>query len=138
MARVRALNEKKYGISKHAFRTAYSYCLQYDEWKQELETRKITGLQSPQLTGLPGVHSNSSRVEQQAISNAELETKITKIEETVKETIGQDRGLYKYLLEYVTTDGATFNWIKQRGMPCERTKFYELRRKFYCLLAQKI
>lgn len=28
MPNVRPLNKKKYGISKHAFGTAYSYCLQ--------------------------------------------------------------------------------------------------------------
>ena len=107
MARVRALNEKKYGISKHAFRTAYSYCLQYDEWKQELETRKITGLQSPQLTGLPGAHSNSSRVEQQAISNAELETKITERTEELKGVYGGEEA-FKSALEYYGYTDETF------------------------------
>ena len=36
MPNVRPLN-KRYGISKHAFLTAYSYCLQYKEWKKLLE-----------------------------------------------------------------------------------------------------
>lgn len=116
---------------------AYNYCLQYDEWKNELEQKTIS-LQSPQITGLPGTHSNNSKVEQQAIRTADLESKIRKIEGTVRETIGQDVGLYQYLLNYVTTEGMTFNMIKQQGIPCERTKFYELRRKFYCLMARKI
>ena len=34
MPNVRPLNKKKYGISKHAFGTAYSYCLQYPEWRE--------------------------------------------------------------------------------------------------------
>lgn len=36
MPNVRPLNKKKYGITKHAFGTAYSYCMQYNEWKEEL------------------------------------------------------------------------------------------------------
>ena len=43
-----------------------------------------------------------------------------------------------YLLEYVTTEGATFHWMKQKGIPCERTYFYEVRRYFYYLMAKRI
>ena len=43
-----------------------------------------------------------------------------------------------YLLEYVTTEGATFHWMKQKGIPCERTYFYEVRRYFYYLMAHRI
>lgn len=41
-------------------------------------------------------------------------------------------------LEYVTTEGATFHWMKQKGIPCERTYFYEVRRYFYYLMAKRI
>ena len=40
MPNVRPIN-KKYGISKHAFATAYSYCLQYSEWKAEIENIRL-------------------------------------------------------------------------------------------------
>lgn len=53
MPNVRPLNKKKYGISKHAFGTAYSYCLQYPEWREELGSRTST-VKSPQITGMPG------------------------------------------------------------------------------------
>lgn len=42
MPNVRPLNKKKYGISKHAFGTAYSYCLQYPEWREEFPIVKDT------------------------------------------------------------------------------------------------
>lgn len=58
MPNVRPLNKKKYGISKHAFGTAYSYCLQYPEWREELGSRTST-VKSPQITGMPGAHSGS-------------------------------------------------------------------------------
>ena len=35
MPNVRPLN-RRYGISKHAFLTAYSYCHQYREWHKAL------------------------------------------------------------------------------------------------------
>ena len=42
MPNVRPLNKKKYGISKYAFGTAYSYCLQYPEWREEFPIVKDT------------------------------------------------------------------------------------------------
>ena len=112
MPNVRPLNKKKYGISKHAFGTAYSYCLQYPEWREELGSRTST-VKSPQITGMPGAHSG-------------------------REAVGDNKSLYEYLLEYVTTEGATFHWMKQKGIPCERTYFYEVRRYFYYLMAKRI
>ena len=127
MPDVRPLNEKKYGISKHAFKTAYSYCLQYQEWREELDSKGST-VKSPQMTGMPGTHNRSDPTGNLAQDRAELETKITKIEETVREAIGKDKGLYKYLLLYVTTEGSTFAWMKRKGIPCERTYFYKVRK----------
>ena len=40
MPNVRPLNRKKYNISKRAFQTAYNYCLQYNEWKEELTIKR--------------------------------------------------------------------------------------------------
>lgn len=137
MPNVRPLNKKKYGISKHAFGTAYSYCLQYPEWKEELSSRTST-VKSPQITGMPGAHNGSDATADLAQRRAELQQKVEKVESTVREAVGKDKTLYKYLLEYVTTEGATFYWIKQKGMPCERTYFYKVRRYFYYLMAQKI
>lgn len=47
MPNVRPLNKKKYGISKYAFGTAYSYCLQYPEWREEFPIVKDT---TPNIT----------------------------------------------------------------------------------------
>lgn len=137
MPNVRPLNKKKYGISKYAFQTAYSYCLQYPEWKEELGSRTST-VKSPQITGMPRAHSGSDATAVLAQRRVELQQKVDNVENTVREAIGKNRGLYQYLLEYVTTEGATFHWIKQKGMPCERTYFYQVRRYFYYLMAKKI
>lgn len=138
MPNVRPLNKKKYGISKHAFMTAHAYCLQYQEWMEELEAKTNT-IASPDLNGMPGAHNGTGDATATlAAHRVELQEKIEKIEETVKEATEKAPGLYWYLLEYVTTEGATFHWMKQKGIPCERTYFYELRRYFYWLMAKKI
>ena len=136
MPNVRPLN-KKYGISKHAFGTAYSYCLQYPEWREELGSRTST-VKSPQITGMPGARNGSDATANLALRRVELREKMQKVEDTVREAVGDNKSLYEYLLEYVTTEGATFYWMKQKGIPCERTYFYEARRYFYYLLAQRI
>lgn len=137
MPNVRPLNKKKYGISKYAFQMAYNYCLQYPEWKEELKNN-ISTVKSPQITGMPGIHNGGDATAEQAQKRCELQTKIDNVENTVREAVGEYKALYKYLLEYVTTEGATFHWIKQKGMPCERTYFYQVRRRFYSLMAKKI
>ncbi|MCQ2499733.1 MAG: hypothetical protein MJ117_00130 [Lachnospiraceae bacterium] len=138
MPNVRPLNKKKYGISKHAFMTARSYCLQYPEWKEELKDT-ISSVKSPQVTGMPGAHNGKSDpTGALGERRAELSEKIEKVEATVLEAVEGDRVLFKYLLEYVTTEGATFYQMKQKGIPCGSTMFYKMRRYFYFLMAKKI
>lgn len=137
MPNVRPLNSKKYGISKHAFLTAYSYCLQYAEWMEKLENEIIT-VKSPQITGMPGAHTVSDPTANTAVRSMELLGKIRNVEDAAWEASGKNMVLYGYLLDYVTTEGSTFYQMKQRGMPCERTCFYKMRRYFYYLISKKI
>ena len=88
MPNVRPLNKKKYGISKYAFQTAYSYCLQYPEWKEELGSRTST-VKSPQITGMPGAHSGSDATAALAQRRVELQQKVDNVENTVREAIGK-------------------------------------------------
>ncbi|MCI7097811.1 MAG: hypothetical protein MR966_02645 [Lachnospiraceae bacterium] len=138
MPDVRPLNAK-YGISKYAFRTAYAYCLQYSEWKEELEQERSL-ISSPQFSEVAagGCGGSSDRTAEMAVRRAELEKKLQRIESTAREAVGVHSSLYPYLLDYVTTEGATFAWLKRSGLPCERTLFYEIRRRFYWLMSKKI
>ena len=52
MGSVRSLNQNKYGISKNRFRELYYWCLQYKEWKEELNYRTST-VKSLQITDMP-------------------------------------------------------------------------------------
>ena len=135
MPRVRAIN-KKYGISKHAFMCARSYCLQYQEWKEQLEAITST-IKSP-VIGIAGAHGNSDATAALAMKREKLKEKIANIEESAKAAAIDQPGLYPYLLEYVTTEEATFRMMEFRGIPCGRTYFYQMRRRFYYIIAKKI
>lgn len=139
MPDVRPLNTAKYGISKYAFRTAYAYCLQYNEWKEELE-QDASLISSPQFSeaAAGGSGGSSDRTAALAVRRADLEAKILRIESTAREAVGVHDSIYPYLLAYVTTEGATFAWLKRKGLPCERTLFYEIRRRFYWMMSKKI
>ena len=54
------------------------------------------------------------------------------------EAVGKEKELYPYLLYYVTTEYCTFQTMKARGIPCERSYFYEMRRRFYSIIARRI
>ena len=96
MPNVRPIN-KKYGISKHAFATAYSYCLQYSEWKAEIENNTDT-YRSPQVTGMPGSGGGSDATADAAMRRAELIAKVALVEDTAKAAVTGYDEIYPYLL----------------------------------------
>lgn len=132
---VRPLNERKYNISKHRFAEVYHFCLQYSEWKDELKY-KTDNLNGVQITDMPTAHSGVSSVETLAIRRAILEGKCKVIEQTAIET---DSEIYQYILKAVTNEFISYNYLYTvMGIPCSRNTWYERRRKFYYLLAEKI
>lgn len=138
MPDVRPINEKKYGISKHAFVMTRAFCLQYPEWKQEL-AGTMDSVKSIQITDMPVAHGNTNNpTEELAHRHVELMNKIELVEDTVMEAVGNNMTMYPYLLKYVTMEGSTYNQMQQAGMAFGKTLFYETRRKFYYLLAKKL
>ena len=58
-----------------------------------------------------------------------------KIEQTAIEAAPD---FYQWLLEGVTTDYATYRYLRDaKGMPCGKNMYYEGRRRFYYLLSTK-
>lgn len=135
MPNVRPINEDKYRISKNRFREVYYYCLQYNEWKDEL-SRELETTSTGTMDGMPkGKGRTSSSTEAIAIRRAELERKCRLVEQTAIEA---DPDLYPWLLKAVTNEGASYKWLKAReDIPCSRNTYYERRRKFYWLLSKK-
>ena len=120
MPNVRPINEKKYGISKHKFLQAYHFCLQYNEWKDEL-AYKTNAVKCAEVTGLPKGSSTG---------NCEL------VEQTCIEA---DPEIKQWLLKAVTNEHISYTYLKEcMDIPCGKKMFYDRRRKFYWLLSQKI
>lgn len=101
----RPINKDKYGISKHRYLEVIHHCLQYPEWREELEnmTDTVKAIQYGQEG--KGSPSKASATERLAIKRAELQEKCERIEQTAIEA---DADIYQWLLEGVTTDYATY------------------------------
>ena len=126
---------KKYGLTKHRFLELKYFCLQYDEWKKELEQLRDT-IKSADTTGQPVSNYPEHPTEILAIKRAELSYKCDLIEETAREAGGD---IWKYVLLGVTKEENTYTRLtKMCGMPCCRNVYYEKRRKFYYVLSNKI
>ena len=131
MANVRTLNKKKYNISDYRFRELYYFCLQYDEWLQELNAKR-NPLKATQYSGAPSSGRTSDPTMKNAIECAELANKCAAIEQAAKKA---DAELYEYIIYAVTHENVTFKFLKmQKNIPCERDRYYSSRRKFYYCL----
>lgn len=107
---------KTYEIPQERFLELRYFCLQYNSWKKE-------------LSAIPDV-----TIQSQAMRRFELMEKINLVETTAYEA---REDLYPYILKAVTNKHITFPYLEANGIPCGRTLFYEVRRKFYYLLDKK-
>lgn len=135
VANVRPINEKKYNISKHRFLELYYFCLQYNEWKDELKYKKDT-VRSVNVTDMPTSKESGDATASLAIRRAELRKKCELIEQTAIEA---DPDIYQYIIKGVTEEYATYKYLKKvLGIPCGKDMYYDRRRRFYWLLSNKI
>ena len=114
MPKVRAETSKKgkWYLPKHRFYELYHWCLQYKEWKQEVNSL---------TTGESGMKRK-----------AKLRKRIELIESTARES---DEQLAEYILRAVIDDAASYDWMKMwMNIPCSPDMFYDRRRKFLWLL----
>lgn len=131
MPNIRTLNKEKYNISDYRFRELYYFCLQYKEWQQELKEKR-NPLKGIKYSGLPSSGGLSNPTENNAFECAELSHKCNAIENAAKMA---DPELYEYIIYAVTNEKISFKFLKmQKGIPCERDRYYNSRRKFYYIL----
>ena len=135
MPDVRPISEKKYGISKHKFLQVYHFCMQYNEWKDELKYKTDT-VRSLNVSDMPKGSGAGNPDEALAIRRAEISERCKLIERTCIEA---DPDIYRWLLKAVTNEGVGYTYLKERmDIPCGHNMYYDRRRKFYWLMAQKI
>lgn len=135
MPNIRKETMKKYNISPHRFMELYHFCLQYNEWRDELKYKADT-LKSVQITDAPaaggGVSDGTARL---AARRVELEKNCELIEQTAIEA---DAEIYPYILKAVTNEGISYKYLKMVcDIPCGKDMYYDRRRKFFWLLSQK-
>lgn len=141
MTKVRPLNKKNpLYVDKHAFLSAYHYALQYPDWKRQYAEIMSQALKAVDYNDMPRGTSTGDPTPRIAMRSSILRSNIELVERTAL-TAGQD--LAEYLLYAVTTEGVTFNYLRTGRcplgvIPCERTKYYQMRRLFYYLLSKRI
>lgn len=117
-------------ISKHRYYELKHFCLQYHEWRKELE----------QLYLEPGSlkmnhHTDSElsdRTADLAMRRSKIKRKMELVEQAAVET---DPELADYILIAVT-DGKSYEFLRMRkGIPCCRDCFYECYRRFFKVLS---
>ena len=126
--RKRDMKLSDYNISRAKYNELKYFCMQYEENKRELH--KGYGLNAIVNDGLPKGNLPGNPVEGQAIRNAVLQADVDLIEHTAMEA-GAD--VYQWLIKNVT-EGVPYEWL---NVPSGRRQFYETRRYFFFLLAQK-
>lgn len=116
-------------ISNAKYNELKYFCMQYKEKRQEL--RNSYGVGSFVSNGMPRGNTISNPTESRAIRNIKLQEDIRLIEKTAEEA---DAEIYRYILKSVT-EGLSYEYMGD--VPRCRTKFYDSRRYFFYLLAQK-
>lgn len=117
-----------YNISRAKYNELKYFCMQYEEKKQELH--KGYGLGAVVNEGMPRGNLPGNPTERAAIRNVMLQRDIELIEQTALEA---DPEIYEWLIKNVT-QGIPYEWL---DVPKARKQFYESRRYFFYLLAQK-
>lgn len=116
----------KYNISKAKYRELMYFCMQYKEWQESIDY----GMKGMVNDGMPHGSSIGSPTEDIAIRNEAALEKCRLIENTARDA---DIRIWKYILQNVT-EGTAYEYME---VPVGRRQFYDARRKFFYLLAER-
>lgn len=125
---LRNMKLSDYNISRAKYNELKYFCIQYAEKKQKLES--AYGLRATVNDGMPKGNLSGDTTAQEAIRNVMLQEDLRLIEEIAKKAAPS---IHKWILKNVT-EGTPYEWMT---VPVGRRQFYEYRRYFFYLLAQK-
>lgn len=124
----------KYKLSKFEYGYAKWFSLKYPEWLDEYNRLKDS-VTAMSYDGLPGSNKINDSTQGLATKRAEIRDKMLKVERAAYDAGGD---IAEYIFKSVIYEDMTFEQMKAIGLPCERTMFYERRRKYYYLLSKEI
>ena len=118
-----------YKIEKHRYYELKHFCLQYPEWKKELDSQSY--ISSPSITEFSR-YDIFKPVESIAERTERLHKNITLVEKAASLT---DDILAPYVLRHVT-QGLTYEKLNALcRIPCNREYYYRLYRRFFWILS---
>ena len=125
----------RYKLSRFEYGNAKWFSLRYPEWLDEYNRLKdsVGAINYDSMPGGSGKVCDATM--ELATKRAEIRDKMLKVENAAYDAGGD---IAEYILKSVIYEGNTFERMKALGLPCERTMFYERRRKYYYLLSQRI
>ena len=126
--RKRDMKLSDHNISRDKYNELKYFCLQYWQKKQEID--RNYGIDGFSQDGMPRGTSSSNPTEKKALRIAQLKRDTELIEQTAMEA---DAEIHPWILKNVTS-GVPYEYM---DVPISRTKFYDSRRYFFYLLAQK-
>ena len=125
----------KYKLSRFELGYAKWFSLKYPEWLEEYNSLKdsVKAIAYDQEGHGSGKINDSTG--NLAARRAEIRRKMLLVEHAAYDAGGE---IGEYILKSVIYEDTTFEDMKDIGLPCERTMFYERRRKYYYLLSREI
>ena len=124
----------KFYLSKEDYLTAVHYALRYPQWKGELDALTDTGLGIRYDKVLVQTSPRQDGLEKLAIKRAAISVKIDLIDKIIKQV---SKGMDDYIRLSVCY-GMTYFQLLEKGIPCSRKLYSEIRGHFYYLLNEKI
>lgn len=127
-------NNSKYYIPKEDYLTAVHYALRYPLWVAMIQDARDTSTAIRYDKDKVQTSPSADMIPNAAIRSTELIDKVNLIDNIINLCTDD----MQYFLRLGVCYGLTFNQLKGQGMPCERDKYYLMRKMFYYNLSQKI
>lgn len=118
-------NKKAYHVPKHRMYELKHFCLQYPDWKKQVNS--INAYAKANINSLGRGSAKTSPVEVAILKGVAYRQMIDLVENTCKEVAGD---LYSYLLKGIT-EGIGYPALNP---PCCKETYYDIYRRFFYLL----
>lgn len=124
----------KYYVEKELYLTTVHFCRQYPSWRAELSIQPDTSKAITYDKERVQTSVSGDATAEIAIRRAELSRKVKLVDDTARFIAGT---MDKWLILGVCY-GIPFYQLLERGIPCGKDLYYNMRRKFYHEMAQRI